>query len=645
MLARLMLLGASILTFVAMDSAGSSRAQTVAASNQTTPDSRGSAVDEVALRYYASVKQTARVEAETRRLQRLHPDWQPPADLWTSKPGNPDDGPLWELFAADKLDELHAAIRAHQVKDRNWTLSTDLEQKLRRKELRVSILAAIRSRRWNDAVTAANNWRSDISAGDVEVLWLIAEGYARTRRTADAQQVLETILKTSIDPKERIATIQKALAFLPMRDAERLIKMGKTDAAGKSEFDAVAIDITRARISAWLHETPGDDISASELSRFQEYALASSDPDQSALLAWYALKRSDLTEALEDFKTAIAKGGDATVAHGLAHTLRKLGQLRDAEEVAYAWREPSPANSILFIDILAEQLTRGTPSFDPKRLARYAEVTLQTNSGEGAQALAWYAYNSCQLEAASEWFKRAMAWFPKETTAIGYALTLRKLKRNQEFVEIVNRYDGLFPTVVSLLFPVDEQAEDPCNRTTTKANLKPDASNAKLIQSASFTTSHTLSKQAAWSVVPLPTKLGVASVQENALPKRTEFPIAVAPENPYRSQSAERSAGLKSLADSWRPSGAIVAITDARRVSGVGIMPYERYGRTLLAGWNGAVQPNLSPDSVLRSPKGTQWFVEQWPASVSQQQPGLGAMASILPATPPPADAATRFHP
>ena len=37
--------------------------------------------DETALRYYASQHQRARVEAETERLRRRHPGWQPPAEI------------------------------------------------------------------------------------------------------------------------------------------------------------------------------------------------------------------------------------------------------------------------------------------------------------------------------------------------------------------------------------------------------------------------------------------------------------------------------------------------------------------------------------------------------------------------------------
>ena len=73
------------------------------------------------------------------------------------------------------------------------------------------------------------------------------------------------------------------------------------------------------------------------------------------------------------------------IAHGLAHTLRKLEMKREAEEVAYAWREPLVNNSILFIDLLETDFTKEQPPFieAERRRTRYAQVTMATESGRG----------------------------------------------------------------------------------------------------------------------------------------------------------------------------------------------------------------------------------------------------------------------
>ena len=80
---------------------------------------------------------------------------------------------------------------------------------------------------------------------------------------------------------------------------------------------------------------------------------------------------------------------------------------------------------------------RRPPYIEPARLARYAAVTMESASGEGAQGLGWYAYNSCQFDVARFWFERAVAWFPKEATVYGYVLTLRRLRKHKEALELL----------------------------------------------------------------------------------------------------------------------------------------------------------------------------------------------------------------
>jgi len=596
-------------------------------------------VDESALRYYASVKQTARAEAEIRRLQRLNPNWSPQADLWTARPSEVDEGPLWELFAADDLDKLHKAIEELRVAHPDWTPSADLARKLLRKDMRARIVAARRMGSWAEVAAAADQEKFEEDTSDVEILWDISDAYARTKRANDAFRILSLILSARSDPNERIGTIHRAIVALPMADVERLLDLGRKDAVGVSEFDAISIDITRARISAFLHDDPAREVSAAELARFSDFALTSADANQPALIAWYALKRNDLREALEWFKQAVDRGGDALVAHGLALTLKRLGQLREAEEVAYAWREPLPANAILFIDVLADQLTQPAPLvIDRVRMARYAAVTEQMGSGEGAQALAWYAYNSCQFPLALEWFKRAMAWFPKEGTAFGYALTLRRLKRHQEFVEIVNRYDGLFPKVLALLFPVanarsdmvcETRAAEPNARGQKKTSAfldlrepgSPAATDGRLappqiIRPPTLTLPRSREREGrglepAEQIVPMPRSQAVRAEDIVPLVKRSDFPIPVLPENPLRFAASGRPPIMTAAgAGNWRPQEPFAAVTVARRVPGVGPMPYERFGLKLMPGWNGASQPSAAPDAALRAPIGTVWHTE-----------------------------------
>lgn len=594
--------------------------------------------DESALRYYASLKQKARVEAETRRLSRLHPGWTVPDDLYAAPQGAADEGPLWELFGADRLDELQAAIAARQASSPGWRPSDDLARKLRQKDLRRTIMAAAKDGAWQNVADLAR-FEGLAMARDIELLWTVADAYGRTNRAAEAFTLYQAILQTSDAAPQRLATIQKALAALRLAEAERLIAMGRTGENGRGEFEPIQTDITRARISGYLHDERQAEIPAPELAAFQDYAARAGDPDQAGLVAWYHFKRRDHGQALEWFKTALARGGDAQVAHGLAHTLRMLGKVREAEEVAYAWREPLVNNAILFIDLLETALTQPIPPFiEPERIARYAQVTLATGSGEGAQALGWYAYNSCQFDAALDWFGRAVAWFPKEATAYGYALTLRRLGRQREFLEVVNRYDGLFPKVVELVFPDGgEPPPTPCDPRSARAVQPgpetPMGRPVGVVQDPQ--------RQHRWGRVPNPLQAAAPSGQEAAR-RRGEFPLSVAMENPLRfgQHSGAQPVAIGGRAPSREAGPGLVA----RRVPGVGAMPYERLGYSLLPGWNGVDRPTIPSAAEQTPPIGTVWAEQAAaappvPLAPAATGPGPGASRPTMPS---PASAALR---
>lgn len=651
----------------------------------------GEGPDDSALRYYASLNQTARVQTEIRRLQRLYPGWEVPTDLYNqAKAGGEDEQALWDLFAADQLDDLRAAIDQRIRAEPGWQPSAELSQKLARKTVRNKIMGLYSAGKLQDLIDYVKNDGFNTEDTDIDVLWAVAETFAKSKQTQDAIQVYKSILTLNRESDVRVATIQKAMGSLRMNDVEPLIAMGNVSADGRSEFAAIQNDITRARISAFLHDERTAEIPAPELKAFEDYARSAKDPDQSGLVAWYYYKTKVFPEALEWFKLALERGGDAMIAHGLAHSLRELGMYRETEEVAYAWRQPLINNAILFIDILERDLTKEIPPYiEPERLFRYAQVTMDMASGEGAQGLAWYAYNSCQYDVAYEWFQRASAWLPKEATVYGLALSARKVKRQREFVELVNRYDGLFPKVVSLLFPDRITPPSPCDLLTASpkqrqqmmstyyasqsgyqqqpfpgaparpaSGLRPTIGlpqqayggpqNYQQSYQPNYQTPAPQAPYSPWAMAPLP------------MPKLNpnEFPVAMNPENPLRFASTGKLMGKPMPI----AASGVVTLTQmapeyyrgpqplvARRVPGVGPMPYERYGFTLLAGWNGTMTAS-DPHNAETAPAGTLWATDQAADARStggvsrgagadgvRQDPEAAAAAlGQLPRVPPP---------
>ena len=586
-------------------------------------------VDDDALRYYASLGQKDRVVAEARRLARLDPAWHPPADLYTARRGRPDEGPLWTLYSQNRLDAIRDAIAIRRAAEPGWTPSEDLQAKIRAKILRAKVLALAKAEAWREIVQTFKQSGIAWAKDDAELLWAIAEAYARENDCGEAYIIYRSILVDHSDGNERRATIEHAIALLPMAMTEKLVAMARTDASGHDEFAPIAIDITRARISAYLHDERADPIDAEAMKAFEAFVHDAADPSEPGLVAWYNFKRAAYPEALEWFKLAISHGGDAMIAHGLAHTLRKLDRKREAEEVAYAWRERLINNSILFIDLLETDLTQERPPFiEADRIARYAKVTAETESGEGAQALAWYAYNTCQYPLALQWFERANAWLPKEATVYGYALALQRLRRGLPFRDTVNRYDGLFPKVVALAFddgtrrpppPCEANpgtpSAPPVAASTAYGDTGPDWTGRTMADTlrpqSSTTKPATRDPRSSFARARVPSPDAVAGASDGSLPplvKKTEFPVGVSPENDLRfSVTHTVTTEAAARARGHEPLGPLVA----RRVPGVGPMTYERYGFTLLKGWDGTSEASSPTAAERPAPVGTLWALEQ----------------------------------
>lgn len=144
------------------------------------PGSSGAAgmVDESALRYYASQKQTARMKAEAARLKQLYPGWVEPTDLDTLQPSPPEEAPLWDLFTAGRFDDLDAAIAARRAADPNWRPSDELSRKLLRASFRSRLKALTSARKTADIVALYRADPSALDPSDVESYWTTAEALA-----------------------------------------------------------------------------------------------------------------------------------------------------------------------------------------------------------------------------------------------------------------------------------------------------------------------------------------------------------------------------------------------------------------------------------------------------------------------------------
>ena len=574
------------------------------------PCAQAQEVDESALRYYAAQGQTQRVEAEARRLSDLNPGWSMPEDIWSARLPMGDEEPLWALFAAGDLDRLKRVIAQRQTVEPGWLPSDDLLRKIKLKELREVILGKAATFQWNHICDLATDRLKGGISNDAELSWIVAEAFARCDRKVEAKAILSQVLQGSADANERRTTILKALALLPMRDVDQLLEMGRTTEGGAPEFAELANDLTRGRIVALLRGEREEAIDPPQLRAFEAFAEMGQGSEAPELVAWLAFRENRLDASLKWFQLARARSAGPTSAHGLAQTLWRLGKVREAEDVAFNSRDAVTANTILFIDMLEAQLTKAVVEpLEADRLVRYAKVTLESRSGEGAQALGWYAFKSCQFETALDWFRRASAWLPRETTILGQAISLQRLKKQKDFIELINRYDGLFPTVVGLVFKEGSDA-------IGGACSGPD----KRGQPHSSKTVNREGKRSTMQV-PQPANVYDQRVDESQQVKTKDFPIAVAPENPLRFPEPASSKTKLTVA---RPPDPDKRPLLARRLSGVVAMPYEQPDLKLSPSWNGENAPSVTPSVDSAPAQGT------IASQIARNSPYLASTSGVL---------------
>ncbi|WP_128293543.1 hypothetical protein [Afifella aestuarii] len=409
-------------------------------------------VDESALRYYARNQELDRVEAEIHRLQQLHPGWTPPDDLFTQVTGGSDETEFWELFAADRLDDLEAAIEERRHSEPGWQPSEDLRSKVAYKRARQRLVNASDLKQWGKVLDIAGGGDIVLSTADVDVMWRVAEADAHNHAEREALALYEKILQDSSNSDERLGTIQKALGLLPVREVETLISLGRTNPDGSNEFDIVEDDLLRARIGAIAAGEDVGTVSRSELVRFEDGVEADkSAMSDAALLGWFYYGQNDWQDAARWFKTSLDRGGDVKSAEGAVLSLSALEKLDEAEAIAAKWEAQSAEVRSLFLGLGAARLSMDPPpDLTRDYVAKLANAIEETQSGDGAQALAWYHYNTKSFDDAQSWFRQAMAWQPQDTTALGLVLATFHLKQWSELADLLKSFSPDYPSVAAV---------------------------------------------------------------------------------------------------------------------------------------------------------------------------------------------------
>jgi len=384
-------------------------------------------VDEEALRYFAREGDLDRLEAEIRRLKTLYPSWEPPTDLFDPKaPGPSDVQPLWDLYTAGRYAELRAEIVRRQIAEPTWVPPADLLARLKQAEARVRLVNASDSKQWNAVLAIATDDPSVLTCSNIDVLWRVAEAFAGSGRMDRARDVYVYILENCASEKERLATMDKASAVLPVEMVATLFRYARQQAGGGDEFAQIRLNLIRRSVGA-ANENPSLTVPPEDLAVLDQAAQSGTSPDDAILLGFYAYRHDDPATAIRWFDLALQRGGSAKAAEGYVLAMRAVGRDAEAEPIAYEWRNAGLDNLVTYITLATALLTSETAQVDQAVVDRFAPVVTQERSPLGAQALGWYALNTGQAPTAVAWFQTSLAWEPSEVAAFGLLLALQRL--------------------------------------------------------------------------------------------------------------------------------------------------------------------------------------------------------------------------
>lgn len=401
-------------------------------------------VDESALRYFASRGDKARLQAEISRLQALYPNWVPPADpLAIPQGGDKQLESMWQLYSEGRYAELRKAIADRQAADTAWQPPADLLDRLDVAEARSRLVNASNLKQYATVVQIGADTPSLLTCSDIDVLWRVAEAFARTERAERAQDAYAYILKSCTNPQERLGTIQKASGLLPYGPMQILLALERPDGNGGREFDSIRNDLARSFVAAG-NGNPDLAIAPDYITQVQHLAETQGLASDNLLLGWYHLRRENDADAEKWFRAARAKEDSASASQGLALALIAQKKQQEAEDVMYKWRDASPDATATYLAATANLMALQPPAnIGEDVLGRMAAEVIAQKYVPTAQQFGWFARSLNQPQTAARWFETALRWkSDDEPSAYGLAITREQLNDRKGVAELQRLWAG-----------------------------------------------------------------------------------------------------------------------------------------------------------------------------------------------------------
>ncbi len=387
-------------------------------------------VDESALRYFASRGDKVRLQAEIARLKALYPEWTPPEDPLAPVPMRDTKlDALWKLYADGQYAELRKTIAERKIAEPEWEVPSDLAASLDLAEARLRLINASDNQQYEMVVSLAAKTPDLLTCNEVDMLWRLAEAFAKLGKTDRATDGYSYILKNCTVAQDRLVTVQKALENLPYAQAQQIFAQQKTNADGSKEFAALQNDAAR-RFTALAAEDPELKLDPSYLNVLEALAEKDGTASDAEMLGWYYLRRDDMAAAEKWFLRAKEKADSVTISQGLALVFNGRGDYAQAENTMYRWRNETPQAGAVYFAATANLLASDPPARMPAAIAqevmtRIADAVIREKNVTTAEQLGWYARAIGQHPTAIQWFQTALSWDnANEPAAYGLGVSL-----------------------------------------------------------------------------------------------------------------------------------------------------------------------------------------------------------------------------
>ncbi|WP_420394140.1 hypothetical protein [Acuticoccus sp.] len=419
-----------------------------------------SEADRAALRYFAREGDVERLEAELRRLRSLYPGWQPPSDLLDPGAEDAELQRVYNLVGRQEYAAARQALAERQQRDPSFVPPDRLVTLLDLADARLRLREASEVDNFRRVLAIGRENEAILTCEDPDSLWRVAEAFARTERPQRAYDAYAYVITNCTDQAVRASTLQKAAGEVDVAPLTQLFALGDTGGEGADAFEAARLDIIRAAVArAGEAGGEGSAIPPEWLDLLAEFARTGVNLEDAMLIGYYLYRQGSPVEAAQWFRFALDAGLGADAAEGYIVALRATGDREDAalaREVAYQWREETPELMEAYLDAVSTILTadaRGQTSLadvEQPIVDRFVPVVIAQRDPNGAQALGWYAFNTCQFIIAEEWFISSANWVPTEAAVYGLALTRLRLGDEEGFRDVVGEWGPLYASVASL---------------------------------------------------------------------------------------------------------------------------------------------------------------------------------------------------